>query len=102
MKLALVGDIGGTNARFALWKDQQLASVQVLATADFACPQDAIGAYLQGLGLAPEIVDEVTRYVAHEWADELPRLETWLDSFGQKLPQEIRTELDALTKAVQA
>ena len=57
---------------------------------------------VEGLGLAPEIVDEVTRYVAHEWADELPRLETWLDSFGQKLPQEIRTELDALTKAVQA
>ncbi|MGH8408410.1 MAG: glucokinase, partial [Pseudomonas sp.] len=24
MKLALVGDIGGTNARFALWRDQEL------------------------------------------------------------------------------
>lgn len=43
MKLALVGDIGGTNARFALWKDQQLESIQVLATADYACPEDAIG-----------------------------------------------------------
>ncbi|CAI8741561.1 MULTISPECIES: glucokinase [unclassified Pseudomonas] len=64
MKLALVGDIGGTNARFALWKDQQLESVQVLATADFACPQDAIGAYLQGLGLAPGAIGAVCLSVA--------------------------------------
>ena len=40
MKLALVGDIGGTNARFALWKNQQLESVQVLATADYASPEE--------------------------------------------------------------
>ena len=64
MKLALVGDIGGTNARFALWKDQQLASVQVLATADFACPEDAIGAYLKGLGLAPGAIGAVCLSVA--------------------------------------
>lgn len=51
MKLALVGDIGGTNARFALWKDQQLESVQVLATAAHASPEEAIGVYLSGLGL---------------------------------------------------
>lgn len=64
MKLALVGDIGGTNARFALWKDQQLASVQVLSTADFACPEDAIGVYLKGLGLAPGAIGAVCLSVA--------------------------------------
>jgi glucokinase len=53
LKLALVGDIGGTNARFALWKNQQLQSVQVLATADHASPEEAISLYLSGLGLAP-------------------------------------------------
>ena len=52
MKLALVGDIGGTNARFALWRDEKLESVRVLATADFASPEQAIGHYLAGLGLA--------------------------------------------------
>ncbi|MBM1192654.1 glucokinase [Pseudomonas weihenstephanensis] len=51
MKLALVGDIGGTNARFALWENDQLRSVSVLATADYACPEDAITVYLHGLGL---------------------------------------------------
>ncbi|MDH4568913.1 glucokinase [Pseudomonas sp. BN414] len=53
MKLALVGDIGGTNARFALWREQKLESVRVLATADFAGPEEAIRHYLASLGCAP-------------------------------------------------
>lgn len=59
MKLALVGDIGGTNARFALWRDERLESVRVLATADFACPEQAIARYLADLGLAPGSVAAV-------------------------------------------
>ena len=38
MRLALVGDIGGTNARLALWRDSQLESVRVLPAADFETP----------------------------------------------------------------
>ena len=64
MKLALVGDIGGTNARFALWKNQQLESIQVLATADHASPIDAISLYLSGLGLAPGSIGSVCLSVA--------------------------------------
>ncbi|MFH7359987.1 glucokinase, partial [Pseudomonas syringae pv. tagetis] len=36
MKLALVGDLGGTNARFAIWEDDTLNSVRVFPTIDFA------------------------------------------------------------------
>ncbi|WP_409284734.1 glucokinase [Pseudomonas protegens] len=64
MKLALVGDIGGTNARFALWKDQQLDAIQVLATADYRCPEDAILAYLHAQGLAPGAIGSVCLSVA--------------------------------------
>ena len=64
MKLALVGDIGGTNARFALWEDEQLRSVSVLATADYACPEDAITVYLNALNLAPGAVGSVCLSVA--------------------------------------
>ena len=53
MRLALVGDIGGTNARFALWRNARLEAVRVLATADFATPELAIEYYLASLGLAP-------------------------------------------------
>ena len=47
MKLALVGDIRGTNARFALWRDEQLEGGQVLPTGDFVGPGQAIVTYLQ-------------------------------------------------------
>lgn len=59
MTLALVGDIGGTNARFALWRDERLESVKVLATVDFATPELAIEHYLAGLGLAPGAIAAV-------------------------------------------
>ena len=36
--LGLVGDIGGTNARFALWRGQRLESIEVLACADYPRP----------------------------------------------------------------
>ncbi len=64
MKLALVGDIGGTNARFALWENDQLRAVRVLATADFACPEDAIKLYLQGLDLPLGTIGAVCLSVA--------------------------------------
>ncbi len=50
MRLSLVGDIGGTNARLALWRDGQLEHVRVLSTAAFAGPEQAIRSYLDTLG----------------------------------------------------
>lgn len=52
MKDLLVGDIGGTNARFALWRDNQLHEVKVFATADYTSPEQAIEAYLDDQGIA--------------------------------------------------
>lgn len=52
MKDLLVGDIGGTNARFALWRDNQLHEVRVFATEDYTSPEQAIETYLEGLGIA--------------------------------------------------
>ncbi|MCQ9469900.1 glucokinase [Pseudomonas alliivorans] len=51
MKLALVGDIGGTNARFAIWEDDALHSVRVFPTIDYIGPETAIEVYLQDLEL---------------------------------------------------
>lgn len=47
----LVGDIGGTNARFALWRDNQLHEVKVFATEDYTSPEQAIEAYLEALAI---------------------------------------------------
>ena len=47
----MVGDIGGTNARFAIWEDEQLHSIRVFATVDYASPEKALLVYLQDLEL---------------------------------------------------
>lgn len=52
MTQLLVGDIGGTNARFALWRDSQLHAVEVFATADYSGPEQAIEQYLADQGVA--------------------------------------------------
>lgn len=59
MTLALVGDIGGTNARFAFWRDQQLSDVRVLPTTDFESPADAVRAYLADLQQPVEALEMV-------------------------------------------
>ncbi|KAF1065366.1 MAG: Glucokinase [Pseudomonas citronellolis] len=48
--VVLVGDIGGTNARFALWRDGVLEAIEILACADYPRPEDAVRDYLQRVG----------------------------------------------------
>lgn len=50
MSLSIVGDIGGTNARFAIWKNEQLQSVRVFPTVDHESPEAALQVYLEDLG----------------------------------------------------
>lgn len=64
MKRALVGDIGGTNASFALWENDRMHSMQVLAVADYTSPEQAIGAYLQDLRLDRDAISAVCLAVA--------------------------------------
>jgi glucokinase len=56
--LALVADIGGTNARFALTDlaapNVELYEAQSLRNADFASMQHAVEHYLQGIGARPK------------------------------------------------
>ncbi|MBC3953099.1 MULTISPECIES: glucokinase [Pseudomonas] len=64
MKLALVGDIGGTNARFAIWEDDKLHSIRVFPTIDYASPEKAVEVYLQDLELQRGDVGSVCLAVA--------------------------------------
>ena len=59
MKTALVGDIGGTNARFALWRDQRIEQIRVIPTADHARPELAILAYLSEVDQPLETLEAV-------------------------------------------
>ncbi|RDH42420.1 glucokinase [Zooshikella ganghwensis] len=55
-QIALVGDIGGTNARFALFdlSTQSLQQIQVLACKDYANIDQAITHYLNQQSVSPE------------------------------------------------
>lgn len=49
MSIALVGDIGGTNARFGLWRKSRLESIRVFETASFENIEHAVDHYLHSL-----------------------------------------------------
>ena len=62
----LVGDIGGTNARFALaWPDRPLQDLRVLPTSAHRDLADAASAYLQQAGLAPGQIGQACMAIAN-------------------------------------
>ena len=78
-KTLLVGDIGGTNARFALANPQEssFSDVQSLRCAEFASANDAIQQYLADVGAsspdviclaaAGPIVEQTVRFTNNSW-----------------------------------
>ena len=52
----LIGDVGGTNARFALASEGEFGPVERMPTADYSGPVDAIRAFLRKTGAAPRAV----------------------------------------------
>ncbi|WP_462379327.1 glucokinase [Pseudomonas sp. Marseille-QA0892] len=59
MRLSLIADIGGTNARFALWDGKRPTEVEVLAPGDFQRPADAVRHYLERVDTSLDDVDAV-------------------------------------------
>ncbi len=51
--MILLSDIGGTHARFGVWRDGQVAAIQVLKTADYENLTEAVLDYLRHAGLKP-------------------------------------------------
>lgn len=82
----LIGDIGGTNARFALADSAgaHFACEQTLACADFESAEDAIHAYLDGQGLdeppviclavAGPVINQSVRFTNNHWSIDAAEL----------------------------
>ena len=73
---SLLADIGGTNARFALYDDSGIHTIQTLATADYPTLQDAIRAYLHrqnetvaqaAIAIANPITGDHIQMTNHHW-----------------------------------
>jgi glucokinase len=87
----LVGDIGGTNARFALVHGPQglPQQVEMFACADFAGPREVIERYLEGrgegrprwaaIGIATPIDGDQVRMTNHDWAFSIEALRRELE-----------------------
>jgi len=92
----------GENSRVLKWiADRIEGKVDAIETPAGLLPKvDDIDT--EGLNVTPEIVEEVTRFVPGEWADELPRLKQWLNSLGDKVPDRVLKELDAIEEAINA
>lgn len=83
MKLALIGDIGGTHVRFALWREGRPDALRVLATGDYPGPEEAIRSYLAGLGLPLVTLDTACLACAGPVQGDLFRLTNNHWQFGR-------------------
>ncbi len=93
----LVGDIGGTNARFALGnaKSPAFSREKTYQCADFASADQAINAYLKEINTkkpvaiciaaAGPIVDGVVRFTNNSWRIETSDLRNEFDTAGVRL-----------------
>lgn len=82
----LIGDIGGTNARFALIRGpgEAFTTPQVLRTADYATLEEAIRHYLRGmgevrprwaaLGIANPVTGDRVKMTNHHWSFSIEEL----------------------------
>lgn len=55
---------------------------------------------VSGLDVAPDDVTEAIAVKPDEWRRELPLLQAWFETFGERLPAEMQAELDKLSAAL--
>ena len=80
---ALLADIGGTNARFALGDGTRLHAINTLPTADYPRLEDAIAAYLRAqnvsvkqasIAIANPITGDRVQMTNHHWTFSISAL----------------------------
>ena len=55
---------------------------------------------LDGVNVSAEVMDELLTVNNSEWANEIDSIREHLEQFGDRLPSELATELEALAKRV--
>ncbi len=86
----------GDNSRVLKWIIERLeGKAEGVETPIGTIPADG-ELDVSGLTESPEQIDAARRFVAAEWAAELPLIDEWYDKFGDKLPKELADELAGL------
>ena len=88
----------GENSRVLAWIFDRLAgTADAVETLVGLVPVDG-GINVEGLDVAPEDMAELLRVDADEWRAEVPSIEEHYAKLGERLPVELRDELNALEK----
>ncbi|MDQ6725004.1 MAG: phosphoenolpyruvate carboxykinase (GTP), partial [Actinomycetota bacterium] len=88
----------GENSRVLAWIFDRVAGrADAVETPMGLVPAEG-GIDVEGLGVAPTDMAELLRVDPEEWRDEVPSIEEHYAGLGERLPVELRDELDALEK----
>jgi phosphoenolpyruvate carboxykinase (GTP) len=86
----------GENSRVLEWVFERVAGRGAAAETPIGSVPAPGALNVEGLGLDAGSLDELLEVDAQEWRDELGSIEEHFAAFGDKLPPELRVELEAL------
>ena len=86
----------GENSRVLKWVYQRCAEkVSGVETPIGVLPGEG-ELDLQGLDIGPEALEALTRVEVQGWLSEIPKIRDFYEGFGQRMPAQLLSELDAL------
>ena len=88
----------GENSRVLAWVFDRCSDAAAARDTAIGRVPDLGALATEGLDLAPGALDELLTVDADSWRAELPLIEEHYELFGDRLPQALRDELDALAK----
>jgi len=86
----------GENGRVLKWVVDRLEGRAGAVETPVGLVPTADGLDIEGLDLTPTQVARALAVDAQEWKTEIPLIQEWFDSIGDKVPATLLTELDAL------
>jgi phosphoenolpyruvate carboxykinase (GTP) len=86
----------GENSRVLSWVVERLEGTGAAMDTPIGLVPAAGALDVDGLDVAPEQLIAATEVDAEEWRAEIPLIEEWFATIGDKLPDALRSELDAL------
>lgn len=90
----------GDNSRVLKWIVDRLEGRVDAEDTPFGLVPRAEDLDVEGLDLAHADVAQAIAVDADEWRQELPLLQAWFETFGDKLPAEMQAELDKLSASL--
>jgi phosphoenolpyruvate carboxykinase (GTP) len=86
----------GENSRVLEWVFERCAGRAPAVETPIGLLPTTTGIPTEGLDISAEVMAELLRVDTAEWVDEVPLIASHFDAFGDRLPAELRSQLDGL------